>query len=592
MMYSGLIDYTCKGIKMNKDIYYAPSEAHIKFAADNGYQKVVIDSRGHCSSYEIGRLNDNLLCMMREVPELYEIRKQFADSIKAQKQEVRRRVNYAKSLGLKVYFHSYEISMPPEVMEVFPELAVGHIREVCEEDELASNDKYLCLSNPEVRRLLAIKIKESLEDFKDIDGYIYSFHESSTSTYSHICDECRDYPDRFQNIQWLHQTVKSGIEALDADIEVIPRLWGINHPASLGREKIDFSAEFCDNDPSFWYCRRPTSRKLFCYQPEPTNRKLKDYAKEEDLTLVYKATWGDYTLNQPMNRWANQYGKARQIIELSLEHCVGGAHIPLIISKQHQDFIKKTQSKNISYAVVPVNWGRICKADTKTFDADPAKWGLNKLNLTVLNRLLENSELDLSEAIREELQKQYNIDCGEKFPKLLLQTAKIMDMSLNINGISTVMNLDYITTNSSFTLMSFVSMLLWYGPMHDDWQERLSTDEANSTGILSRLAETLPANKKLNTEAKEAIDSMKTSEEIKTEFREFFNNFKDLTSILAVSRQRLWLQFKIQSTHKTNFKDSKKLDELLGQERKWIAASKYLQDIFNGSSAKTLGWAK
>ena len=575
---------------MKTNLYYAPSLEHITFAADNGFTKVVLDSRGHTAKYEQGKRNDDIMCLMREVPQIYNLRKKFADEISAAKQEVRRRVDFAKSLGLQVYFHSYELSMPPEIMEVFPELAVGHVSEIIAEDILAKTDKYLCLSNPEVRRLVSLKITEWLEDFSDIDGLIYSFHESSTSTYSHVCDQCKQYPDRFPFIEWLNKAIAAGVCKVSSNIEIIPRLWGINHVAGLGSERIEIIADFHENDPSLWYCRRPTSRAKYIYNPEVVNRKIKDYAEANNLSLMYKATWGDYTLNQPLNRWANQYGNAHQIIELSLEHCVGGKYIPLIMSHQHQDFIKKTQGENISYAIVPVNWGRVCKSNTKELAVSPLCWGLNKLNLTIATKLLEDPDLDINKVMRKEIETQYGIDCGDEFVELLLQTAEVMDMAININGISTVMNLDYLLMPTNYTLKHFVRMLLWYAIMRKDWENLISVNDDNTAIIMASLDNAVKETDNLYTSALETIANINAEDNIKAEFKQFFENFKDLTTMLAVSRQRLWLQFKIQQTHQINIEVSMKLDDLLAKERQLISGSQYLSDIFNDKFEPKLGW--
>jgi len=52
-----------------ENFYYAPSYEHIEFAANNGFKKVIIDSRGHGSKLEVGGIYNNLLCLMREVPQ-------------------------------------------------------------------------------------------------------------------------------------------------------------------------------------------------------------------------------------------------------------------------------------------------------------------------------------------------------------------------------------------------------------------------------------------------------------------------------------------------------------------------------------------
>ena len=575
---------------MKINFYYAPSLAHIEFAANNGFKKVVLDSRGHDSDLDVGGSCNNLLCLMREVPQIYNLRKKFASQIIEAKQEVRQRVDFAKSLGLKVYFHSYEVSLPSEVMEVFPELTVGHVSEMLAEDETARVDRYLCLSNPEVRRLIEIKTAESLEDFADIDGFIYSFHESKMITYSHNCDQCKQYPDRFPLIEWLNKAIVAGAYKISSKIEVIPRLWGINHVKGLGGERIEYLADFYNNDHALWYCRRPRSRTKYVYDPEPVNHKLKEYAETNNLSLIYKATWGDYTLNQPLNRWVNQYGSAAQIVELSLEHCVSGRYIPLIISRQHQELIKKTQGENISYAVVPVNWGRICDRKTKEPAAYPDSWSLNKLNLTIVSRLLQNPELDISQGIREELEKQYGIDCGDAFAELLLQTADVMDMAININGISTTMNLDYLIVPANYTLQMFASILLWYAIMHPDWKELIAVDEANTVKIMSRLERAVHEADKLYDRALATISAMDAGNDIKTEFKCFFKDFRDLATILAVSRQRLWTQFTMQRLHQVNYKNSAKLDKLMAEEKRLISGSKYLSDIFNNNLKNISGW--
>ena len=215
---------------------------------------------------------------------------------------------------------------------------------------------------------------------------------------------------------------------------------------------------------------------------------------------------------------------------------------------------------------------------------------MNKLNLTIVSRLLQNPELDISQGIREELEKQYGIDCGDAFAELLLQTAEVMDMAININGISTTMNLDYLIAPANYTLQMFASILLWYSIMHPDWKDLIAVDEANTGKIMPRLERAVHEADKLYDRALATISAMDAGNDIKTEFKCFFKDFRDLATMLAVSRQRLWTQFTMQRLRQANYKNSAKLDKLIAEEKRLISSSKYLSDIFNNNLKNISGW--
>jgi hypothetical protein len=571
--------------KMKEMFYYATSVEHIRFAARNGIKNVIVDSRGHGADRAGSGLKDDQLCLMPKYKKIYNIRKNFKKEIDLEITNAVKRIETAKKHGLKPYMHSYEISFPIEIKECYPELFVKQVEEARKIDPTCDVDRYLCLEDERVRDMISDKIEEILSNLPGIEGYIYSFHESQLTTFNHFCDNCKKLP-RHKLIEWLYEAVKKGAERINPGIKIMPRLWGITHPLGLFYKNHKKIAKIIEYDQTKWICRRLPVIKKYHFVPEKVNPRIGKIIAKDNDALIYKATWGDYSLYQPYNKWACSYAPSKQIVELSFEHCVLGKNIPLIISKQHQDMIKKMQDRNVTFCAVPVNWGRVYKKDDEyRMGADPAKWGLNFLNAHNVVKLMKNPNISLPLETKKAIEENYKEEISQKFAKMLLGTADVLDGAVNINGVSTIMNLDYLLCKPSYNLMHVLSNTLWYKCMRKDGDKRISTADKNMKKIFLEKDKAIEKAEKLFQTALLEIAEFKNTQLIK-DANEFFRNFKDLTEFIAVSRKRLWIQLKAQKEHKISLRWTSLLDELLEQEKVLVAKSKLLQGIYDGTFSR------
>lgn len=574
---------------MREMFYYATSEEQIKFAAKNGVGNVVIDSRGHGADKAGDGLNDDQLCLMPKYKKIYNVRKKFKKDIDAEIKDVTRKIRLARKLGLKPYMHSYEISFPLEIRKCYPELFVKQTEEARKIDPLCEPDRYLCLSDERVRQMIADKIEEVLSNVPDLAGYIYSFHESQLTTFGHFCDRCKKLP-RHKLVEWLYNAVKEGAGRADKSVKVMPRLWGVTHPKGLFYKNQKDIAEIIEHDKKRWMCRRLPVTKKYHYDPDKVNPKLGGMIAKDGNMLVYKATWGDYTLNQPYNKWACSYGKAKQVVELSFEHCVLGRHIPLVISKQHQDMINKMKRPNVAFCAVPVNWGRVYGEKNKNFiGGDPGKWGLNFLNSHNVLKLMKNPDISLVNESARAIKEKYGESVSSNFAELLLNTADVLDKAVNVRGVSSIMNLDYLLSKPTYRLEHVLGNTFWYKCMRKDGGGRISTSGKNMSSIFAEKDEAAKAAVELADAAAKEIAGFKSAK-LKKDAKEFFENFRDLAVYVSTTRKRLWIQLKIQKERKASYRWTSLLDELIDQEKVLLAGSKYLQGIYNGTFNAISGW--
>ncbi|MHC4872067.1 MAG: hypothetical protein ACYTFY_09495 [Planctomycetota bacterium] len=563
---------------MNNNFYYAPSEKHIYLAAENNIKNVIVDSRGHHSEY-ISGLQDNQLCLMPGLEKVYALRKKHSRAVKQEIKNVNNRIEMAVSCGLKPYIHSYELSFPAELKEKYPDLFVKMTSEHRKCSAACQRARILCLSDKRIRNLVSDKIEEIVANFSGLAGYIYSNHESQLARYSHFCDACKDL-DRTKLIKWLYEAVKAGAERVNPDLVIMPRLWGITHCKDMYYKVPTEMVKLCDNDPSCKGAKVLTALKKEQFKPDTVNPKLPGIIAEKDK-LVYKATWGDYNLNQPLNKWAKKYGKTEQVVEISLEHCLMGRHIPLIVSRQHQKMIKSLKGKNVSFAVVPLPWGRVYLKPGSTQEVClPEKWGLNFLNLSLLLKLLKNPDIDLIKETQKLLKEKY----GEKLPvnlaKSLFDAETIISRSINILGVSTIMNIDCILRERTYSLIPTVNATLWYASMIKKGKQCISTSDSNMKKIFKEKDKAVLDAEKLYQKVTDEINKI-SNRKLKSDTVDFFTKFNDLAEYSATTRKRLWIQYKLQKEKAISYNWTRQLDELIEEEKRIIANSDYISGIYN-----------
>jgi len=480
-----------------------------------------------------------------------------------------------------VFVHSYELSLPTEVKDCYPELLVKQPTETRQADPRCEPDRNLCLSDVRVRELVADKIEEVLRNLPHIDGYVYSFHESQLTRFSHFCDQCK-HLDRFKLIQWLYESIREGAVRVRKDCTIVPRLWGIaSGPAGHYTVKKQI-AELIEHDSSKWFCRRLPVLKRYHYRPGVTNPRIEGLVRNDDSMLMYKATWSDFTLNQPLNKWACSYGNAQQVVELSLEHCRLGKAIPLIVSRQHQAMIRKLRRKNISFCIVPVSWGMVYSRTGRHGEGDDTgKWGLNILNLHLLARLIANPDISLAKEARSILRRRYDADISPDVTLSLLETADIMAKVVNVNGVSSMMNLDCLLNKISYSLHHVMYYTHLHSAARRNGQMLISPDDRNLEGIFREKDEGVADAEALLLAVTGRVKNIPASP-LKRDLLAFFSGFYELVEYVAASRKRLWIEYKLLKEKTVSYRWLKKLDELNEHERLIVSRSKLIGGLYAG----------
>jgi hypothetical protein len=564
--------------------YYAPSKEHIREAARLGIPNVVVQSTGHKSD-RIGSLGDDQLCLMPKHPKIYALRKRHAPAMRKAVADVRKRIRLARSLGLKPYIHSYELSLPLEVRQAYPELLVPPANEHINADPRCSGDRELCLSDKRVRDLVADKMEEVMSHFPEAEGYVYSNHESQLATFAHSCDKCK-HLEGSQLIRWLYASVRKGTDRVRKDMPVIVRLWGLTHSKELYYENRRELAGLFDHDPSYWPSRRlPALRKLRPNQPA-LNADLPHMLRKGDA-LMLKATWGDVHLNQPLNPYVGSYGDTPHIVELSFEHGLMGGLIPLVMSAQHQEMIQRLSGSNIRFALVPVNWGRSYLGSRKMPDsAQPDTWGLNALNIYLAAKLLKRPDLDLTRAALAWMKVNYGEAVSTGAVARIFEAAQVLASSLNVHGVASAVNVGQLLRPATYQLKSTLINTFWNRNHFPDGKKRTSPSDTNMRRIF---AEKDTARDEAARLVREAIAETRTMPrtKLRRDYETFFKRFGDLAAYLAISRKRLWIQYKLAADKKLCYHPwQRELDALITEEQRLTTKSPYLRGIHDGSYAR------
>jgi hypothetical protein len=173
-------------------MFYATSEELIDYAARLGMNWVVVASAGHKG----GQVEDDAPVYLPGYEKQLAHRESVADLIEANRKRVTALIRRAKKAGMKVIYHSYEPSMPDGFLEAYPGHYSTEIREYYKTGPAAvKKNRELCLTRSEVQQAITAKVREICETFPDIDAFMFTNNEtSSTTKVWHRCDNCRDTP--------------------------------------------------------------------------------------------------------------------------------------------------------------------------------------------------------------------------------------------------------------------------------------------------------------------------------------------------------------------------------------------------------------
>lgn len=456
---------------------YAPSRDLIDYAARFGLDWVVVASSGHKAGS-----NEDPPVYMPGFPPLSEMRKDKSQSIEAERKRLHELMGYAKSRGLKVIFHSYEVSVPAGFSKTYPEMYSPPIKEFRDTASKEQQQLQLCVSRPEVRRLLAEKVREICETFPEIDGYCFCCNESNTTTEVwHRCELCRDIPFS-RMMKYVHDAMQEGVRRSNRPVKLFFRCWG-QHETDFGyAQRYDKRVQWGENEVrgKQWL---PVWAKAFApanlhFEPSrdiPAFLKLID---GQDTAFIYKATWADVNLHHPLNPWIGKYAGHDQICEMSFESSYHPGSTFYIMGREMQRRARHCRDAGVNgLCTVPVYWG----ANDSTGNLlHPSQCQLNELNLCIMAAVDKDPEANLEAVTAEYLRKRYGreLPAESELVKMLLDTEDVAADAMNIRGIRAS---DGLGNPDAFR--AFLYSLLRYAPMYPDWEKRLEPSPENLKDI-------------------------------------------------------------------------------------------------------------
>lgn len=510
-------------------LYAVTPQAREK-AAEMGCNWALVYTLGH----KAHRSNDNPLphddlpIYFDADPKVAALRRENKKGIEFEKRILRDSIAHARRLGLKTMIHSYEVSLPPELRQVYPSLwrpMVKEYRNCCPETRA---NREPCLSDPRVLELISLKVAETVRQVPELDAYAFSFNEClSLTKIRHRCELCRDTPV-WTMIQRLAEAVRAGVNSVNPKIRLFHRLWGINEHDDVYHANIVRQMEFSKGDyTKAWL---PVHAKVYAprnmhFKPSEDLPKYLASQKGTGLGFIAKATWADVSIDLPLNPWIKALKGHDTFVELSFESSSLSRKGFHVLGNQFQRAARFARACGAEgLAGIPVDWGdKYNERNPQRGFQDEAWWRLSLLNFDVVAAVMKNPDTDLPAVIRNVLKKRYGAALPAKLADYVLESQSIKAGSINIRGVR--------ATGTELEEMYY--QLLRYGPTVKDWRKRLSRDPAN-------LARILKEKDAVMARAEAILADIRTFEGKipKKAFEEFVSCFTDLRDQAAASCKR------------------------------------------------------
>lgn len=458
----------------------ACSPEMIDYAADLGMNWVVVCTSGHKTVY---RPKEDPPVYMKGYKALYAIRRTMSKAIEAERDRCRRLMDHAKRRGLKVIYHTYEVSVPAGFEKAYPRMFSLPIREFRSRATAEQQLKNLCVSRIDVREALAAKVRELCEVFPQIDGFSYTHNESATQTQVwHRCELCRDIPFAAM-MKHMHDAVRAGLSAAGRPLKLFARCWGGHETDFRYWQGYKLRAEWGGAEvagkdwlPAYVDSFRPAHLHFVPSRDIPQFIKL---LRGQDTAFLYKASWGDNNLHHPLNPWIGRYAGHEQVCEISFEHAYYPPRVFYIMGREMQKRARLCRDRGAAgLCTVPVSWG--CH-DSNADRVHPSRCSLVELNLYLLAALSADPDADLEKVCLRYLRRRYGgaLPAGRELAAMLLNSEDVAAEAMNIHGIRSTDNGEKIPGDFHGLLGSFAR----YGPMYKDWRKRLDPTPRNLAQI-------------------------------------------------------------------------------------------------------------
>lgn len=459
---------------------YAPSKELIDYAREFRCNWVVAASSGHKGPHP----GESSPVVLDGYPKL----EATGRVSPAQRASERRRLQalfaYAKQAGMKVIYHSYEPSMPFGFDEAYPELWSKEIREYHRTGGPAvRRNRNLCVARPEVRAALAAKVEAVCRAFPELDGFMYTNNESSSSTKVwHRCDTCRDIPFP-RMMELLHDTMLEGIRRSGRPVQLFYRCWGSNdHDHHYHDHCVDLLRYgFGKREGDSWlaaYVKAFQPAHLH-FKPSRDNPVFARKLAGRGTVVVYKASWADTNLHHPLNPAIGLYAGNPQVCELSFEHCRAAPTVFWVMGREMQRRARLCARKGVDgLCAVPVCWGA---HDANATSAHPSRWSLAEANMGLFAALLDDPDCDLLRAAGRYLARRYGQALPKRLAEILLESEDVAADAMNVLGVRA----------TGDTFKGFRYSLLRYGPLFPGWRAKLRATPATVARVRRDKAKTV-----------------------------------------------------------------------------------------------------
>ena len=455
---------------------YAVTPQTRQKAADIGCNWALVYTMGHKAHRSANNPlpNDDLPIYFEVDQRVAALRRAKKGAVEFERRTLRDAVDHAQRLGLKTMIHSYEVSLPPELRRVYPSLWRPMVREYrnCCAETRANREP--CLSDPDVRELIALKIAETVRQVPELDAYSFSFNEClSLTKIRHRCDRCREIPFP-QMIQWLTESVREGLRRVNPGIRLFHRLWGLNEHDDNYHENIVRQMEFCGGEctkawmPAHVKVYAPRSMR---YLPSEDLVRYLRTQRGTGIGYIAKATWADVSINMPLNPWLKALRGHDMIVELSFESTCSRREQFHVLAGQFQRAARFARGCGASgLAGIPLHWGdKHNELPSERGFMKEEWWELNMLNFDVIEALLRNPDCDMKAVVRAALRKRYGAALPARFAGYVAESQDLRAGTINIRGIRA----------GGEHLEEMYYQLLRYGPTVKGWEARLSRNPAN-----------------------------------------------------------------------------------------------------------------
>lgn len=460
--------------------------------------------------------------------------------VKEELDMLRRGVDHAHELGLKAMVHSYEVSLPEEFREIYPELYQPEVKEYRNASPAVARNRAPCPSDPRVREIISEKVAEIVAAADGVDGYAFCLNECLSETrINHRCELCRDIPFP-QMIKWVADAVRDGVRRGNPQTQFFHRMWGLNENDDGGWKNKERRLIFGEGQNEDWLegyvnAFKPDHMHYIASRDLPAYIKMQ---RDEDMGFITKGTWGDISINLPLNPYIGLHAKHHPtVIELSWENTNHHPAAFHMLPAQFQRMARLARSKGATgIAGIPCAWGYKDNhhgsgghdGGSRPFigTLDESYNRLTLIHFDIIQALMNDPDADLTKVLDGVLKRRYGKKLPARMTELFFESEKIRENTNNFRGIQ-------ITGD---TLERMYYCILRYGPTVPNWEERMSRNPAN----IRRLIREKEANMRRAAEAVNEIESMR-GKLPEPAYEEFLACFSDLRneSVLVGRRQIL-----------------------------------------------------